>query len=115
MKEYFLNIIKKLVYKYKCSSECYIKYLKSIGAKVGDNVYIFFPKDTSIDTNNPHLLEIGNNVKITGPTTIITHDYSTAVLNKIDNVIYGKQKYTSIGNNVFIGGSNYFGWNNNLR
>lgn len=97
------EIIKKMMYSYKNSSESYVKYLKKIGVDLGKNIYIFCPKDTNIDTNNPYLLKIGNNVKITGPVTILTHDYSTCVLNKIDNKIYGKSKYTSIGNNVFLG------------
>lgn len=96
-------LIKKVIYGYKSSSEAYIKYLKNIGVEIGNNVYIFCPKDTNIDTNNPHLLKIGDNVKITGPTTILTHDYSTCVLNNLDKTIYGKQKNTIIGNNVFLG------------
>lgn len=97
------EIIKKMIYSYKSSSENYVEHLKKIGVDLGENIYIFYPKDTHIDTNNPHLIKIGNNVKITGPVTILTHDYSTCVLNKLDNKIYGKSKYTSIGNNVFLG------------
>ena len=48
-------------------------------------------------------MKIGDHVKITGPTTILTHDYSTSVLNNIDKRIYGKQRKTIIGNNVFLG------------
>lgn len=97
------EMIKKIIYSYKSSSEKYIEHLKNIGIDLGENIYIFCPKDTHIDTNNPHLLKIGNNVKMTGPVTILTHDYSTSVLNKIDKRIYGKSKCTSIGNNVFLG------------
>ena len=97
------RIYKKIIYSYKSSSDNYIKYLKKIGVDIGKNINIFCPKDTNIDTNNPALLKIGNDVKITGPVTILTHDYSTCVLNKLDNKIYGKSKYTSIGNNVFLG------------
>lgn len=96
-------IIKKIIYGYKATSESYISFLRKKGIKVGNNCFIFCPKDTSIDTLNPHLLTIGNNVKITGPATILTHDYSTCVLNNIDKRIYGKQKRTIIGNNVFLG------------
>lgn len=77
--------------------------MKSIGILCGDNIKIFCPKDTHIDINNPYLLEIGNNVNMTGPVTILTHDYSTSVLNRIDHEIYGKSKKTVIGNNVFLG------------
>lgn len=96
-------IIKKILYSYKASSKTYVDYLKSIGVLCGDNIKIFCPKDTHIDINNPYLLEIGNNVNMTGPVTILTHDYSTSVLNRIDHEIYGKSKKTVIGNNVFLG------------
>ncbi len=75
--------------------------MKSIGILCGDNIKIFCSKNTYIDINNPYLLEIGNNVNMTGPVTILTHDYSTSVLNRIDHEIYGKFKKTVIGNNVF--------------
>ena len=97
------RIIKRIFFAYKASSIDYLNYLKAKGIKVGDNCHIFCPNRTNIDTLNPHLLNIGNNVKITGPTTILTHDYSTCVLNNLDNRIYGKQKKTIIGNNVFLG------------
>ena len=96
-------IIKKILYSYKSSSKTYVDYLRNIGVLCGDNINIFCPKDTHIDTNNPYLLEIGNSVNMTGPVTILTHDYSTSVLNRIDSKIYGKSKKTVIGNNVFLG------------
>lgn len=97
------KIINKLIFGYKSTSESYINHLKKIGVQIGKNCHIFCPKNTCIDTNNPHLLQIGNNVKITGPTTILTHDYSICVLNHLDKKIYGKQKLTIIGDNVFLG------------
>lgn len=69
---------------------------------VGKGVEIFRPYNTVIDTQNPHLLSIGDYVMMTGPVTILTHDYSWSVLKKY-GVVYGKQRKTVIGNNVFIG------------
>ena len=40
---------------------------------------------------------------MTGPVTILTHDYSWSVLKKKYGIIYGNQRKTVIGNNVFIG------------
>ena len=54
------KIIKKIIYSYKNSSDDYIKYLSKKGVILGKNIYIFCPKDTHIDINNPHLLKIGN-------------------------------------------------------
>ena len=89
---------------YRATAETYIKYSRSKGVKVGENVKIFRPFNTTIDVQNPHLLTIGNDVQITGPVTILTHDYSWSVLKKKYGIIYGNQRKTVIGNNVFIGG-----------
>ena len=88
---------------YRATAETYIKYSRSKGVKVGENVKIFRPFNTTIDVQNPHLLTIGNDVQITGPVTILTHDYSWSVLKKKYGIIYGNQRKTVIGNNVFIG------------
>ncbi|MCT3411523.1 acyltransferase [Lactobacillus helveticus] len=40
---------------------------------------------------------------MTGPVTILTHDYGWSVLKKKYGIIYGNQRKTIIGNNVFIG------------
>ena len=98
------KFIKKILYKYKATSETYVEYLKRKGVKCGDNIKIFFPHDTTIDVLNPHLLTLGSNVAMTGPATILTHDYSVVVANQISNGrLYGKQQAVVIGNNVFIG------------
>lgn len=95
--------IKRMFIGYRASSKDYVNHLKEVGVSVGDNVEIFRPFNTSIDTQNPHLLSIGNDVQITGPVTILTHDYSWSVLKRKYGYIYGNQRKTTIGNNVFIG------------
>lgn len=99
IKEY----IKKIILGYKYSSKSYINYLKKVGVSVGNDVTIYRPFSTTIDLTSPHLLSIGNNVVITGPTTILTHDYSWSVLKKKYGYIVGNTQKTIIGNNVFIG------------
>ena len=49
------------------------------------------------------MLKIGNNVSLTGPVTIMTHDYSWKVFKDIDGRILGNQQPVIIGNNVFVG------------
>lgn len=96
--------IKKLIYKHKATSETYVEYLKSAGVECGDNITIFVPHSTTIDVLNPHLLKIGNNVAITGPASILTHDYSVFVANHMSGGrLFGKQQPVIIGDNVFIG------------
>lgn len=99
----FGNKIKKLILGYRASSDVYINFLRKQGIEIGNNVRIYRPFNTTIDFQNPHLLTIGNDVQITGPVTILTHDYSWSVLKKKYGYIYGNQRKTEIGNNVFIG------------
>lgn len=100
----FKNMLKKILYGHRSSQEAYVAYLKKCGVKVGKHIEIFTPKETVIETLNPHLLEIGNCVSMTGPVTILNHDYSVCVLkNWSGGEILGKQRKTVIGNNVFLG------------
>lgn len=100
----FKQLVKRILYKHKATSETYVEYLRSVGVKCGENITIFVPHSTTIDTLNPHLLKIGNNVAITGPASILTHDYSVFVANHMSNgKLFGKQQPVTIGDNVFIG------------
>ncbi len=85
------------------TSESYIRDLRKLGVKIGEGCTIFFPDKCTVDTSAPHLLTIGDYVKITGPSTILTHDYSWSVLKGLNGEILGNQKPVTIGNNVFIG------------
>ena len=104
LKQILKKIIKKIIYKEKADSETYVAYLRKRGARVGERTTFFAPRSTYIDTTKPYLISIGNDVQITGPVTILTHDYSWSVLKKKYGIIYGNQRKTVIGNNVFIGG-----------
>ncbi|WP_331193034.1 acyltransferase [Limosilactobacillus pontis] len=78
--------------------------MRKQGVKVGKGVVIFRPFHTNIDMQNPHLLTIGNYVQMTGPVTVLTHDYSWSVIKrKYGGEILGNQRETTIGDNVFIG------------
>ena len=95
---------KRLVQGYRATSESYVEHLKKIGVAVGEDCVIFTPGRTNIETLNPHLLTIGDHVAMTGPVTILTHDYSVGV-TKIwtHGEVLGSQKPVTIGNNVFLG------------
>ena len=97
------NKIKVKILGYRATSESYITYLKKIGVQVGEDVVLYRPLNTTIDVQNPHLLEIGNHVMMTGPVTILTHDYSWSVLKRKYGEIVGNQKYTVLKDNIFIG------------
>lgn len=97
------KIIKKFILGNKYDSDTYIKYLKNCGIAIGKETRIFDPPSTLIDTQNPHMLWIGDNVRITKGVIILTHDYSWSVIASLNGSIYGGIAQTKIGNNVFIG------------
>ncbi|OUL07521.1 transferase [Sedimentibacter sp. SX930] len=100
-------MIKGLIFKMllgkKASSETYINYLRKKGAKIGDRTIFFSPHQISVDVVNPWLIEIGDDVQITGGVRILTHDYSWSVLKHKYGEILGSVGKVKIGNNVFIG------------
>ena len=81
----------------------YINYLRKCGVKVGENCTFYDCNNVSIDTQNPHMIEIGDFVRITSGVQILTHDYSFSVLCSVEGGIVGSVEKTVIGNNVFIG------------
>ena len=83
----------------------YILYLRRLGIKIGENTIIYSPKTTTIDITRPHLIEIGNNVRITRGVVILTHGADWHILrNKFkDPFICGSAGKVAIGDNVFIG------------
>lgn len=47
------NILRKLVYGAKADSDSYVKYLKSLGMKIGDRTTIYIPTKSQIDISRP--------------------------------------------------------------
>jgi len=97
------KIIKRLIYREKYSSKAYINYLRKIGVTIGNNCEIFVPTKSYIDTQNPYMITIGDNVKITQGVVLLTHDFSWCVTSNLDGFITGSVGYINIGSNVFIG------------
>lgn len=98
------NIIRRIVFPNTYSSEAYIQFLRSKGITIGDGCIIYSPNTTSIDVQRPHMLTIGNYVRITAGVHIICHDYSRSVsMNMPGYENVGEASNTIIGNNVFIG------------
>lgn len=81
--------VKKLIYKHKATSETYIQFLRSKGARIGEGVIIYSPKHTRIDRQFPFMLSIGNNVHITSGVRIINHDYSWSVIKATTGLVVG--------------------------
>lgn len=74
-------------------SDLLIERMRAGGAKIGENVTIL---DSKIDMGDLSLIEIGNDVLITG-ARLLTHDAS--MIKKTHYYKVGKVK---IGNNVFV-------------
>ena len=83
------DAIKKLIYGNKATSASFIKYMRTQGAKVGDDVMVYSPTKTLIDMTRPWLIDIGNNVQITEGVTILTHGYDWSVLKGVYGEVLG--------------------------
>ena len=100
------EVLKKITYGKRYSSETYIEYLRKIGVVIGEDCTIYVPTKTLIDVQYPWMITIGNHVRITEGVKILTHDYSWSVLKifqKSRGGVLGASGYVNIGNNVFIG------------
>ena len=103
------EVLKKIAYGKRYSSETYIDYLRRIGVKIGEDCTIYVTSKTLIDEQYPWMITIGNHVRITEGVKILTHDYSWSVLKLYEGVsenpgaILGASGTVEIGNNVIIG------------
>lgn len=103
LKSWIIRKARSYILGYRASSETYISYLRKKGAKIGENVIIFSPNNTTIDTTTPYMITIGNGVNITGPVTILTHDYSTHIANEVNSSLLATVRPVEIGDNCFLG------------
>lgn len=97
------HMIKEIYKSYFMNSDAYIRRLRKLGVVIGEGCTFYYPRMMTVDVHDPHLITIGNYVKITGPSTILTHDYSWSVVKGKTGEILGNQKPVTIGSNVFIG------------
>lgn len=104
------NIVHRLIFREKSSSQTYLAYLRNKGMKIGEDVRVYVPTKTLIDEQYPWMIEIGNYVRIAQGAILLTHDYSWSVLKRFSGIenqpngaIIGSSGKVKIGNNVFIG------------
>ena len=99
----FYNKVKRQIYLRRLKKKDIFAYTLEMwqyeGLRAGKNCIIFPSADI---LSEPFLVELGDNVIITGSVKILTHDGSPMIFRKEigEKEIYGKVK---IGNNVFIG------------
>lgn len=95
-------IIAKISSKFsRNEKETICKYFRKTGMKIGGGCSIF----CNIMCAEPYLIEIGNNVTISGNVKFVTHDNSISKIDKNCPNVFGKIK---IGNNCFLGQSSMF-------
>lgn len=90
---------------YGRTNSAFIKYLRTKGCKVGENVRFRDRLTTLIDVSRPALVTIGSNVDINSYFKIYTHDWGCYVFrNKYDD-------FVNASGAVYIGSNIYFGTN----
>ncbi|MEI3222849.1 MAG: acyltransferase [Gemmiger sp.] len=102
-----MNLISKLIsrilYGSRYTNGTFIEYLKRKGVQIGENTVFYEPTTNIVDVQNPKLLILGDNVRITAGVKILTHDYSWSVITGVYGECVGGVAPVKIGNNVFIG------------
>lgn len=86
----FIKGIKRFLnnWEIRKNSTNYINYLKLKGIKIGEDCYVFEPRDAQIDITRPELLEIGNHVFLHKGIRILTHDWGGGVMCLVINNLY---------------------------
>ena len=98
------DIIIRLCYPNKYSSDAYIRHIRSRGGIVGERCKFYGSTTILIDEDYLRFIRIGDDVHIAKSVTILAHDQSYQVLERMESkVSLRPQYYTTIGNNVFIG------------
>lgn len=59
------KVSKRLIWGKRADSDSYIKYLRNLWVEIGDDTIIYVPQKIEIDIQNPWMIKIGDNVKIT--------------------------------------------------
>ncbi len=103
MKERIKKLFLRVIYGVRYSPESFIKYLRSEGMQIGEGTIFFDPINTVVDAQNPKLVTIGSNVRITSGCKILTHDFSWSVIGGVYGECVGAVGTIKIGNNVFLG------------
>lgn len=86
------------------NSAAYLDYMRKIGMRIGNGTTVFTrPKNITLDTTRPWLIEIGKNVQIAAGVKILTHGFDWSVIKAKYGDIYGSAGKVKIGDDCFIG------------
>lgn len=84
------------------NSKLLIGYLRKKGISIGEGTK-FFGTHIGIDIGRPCLVEIGRNCILTDGVSLLTHDYSWAVLREKYGETLGSSEKVVLEDNVFVG------------
>lgn len=98
-------LIEKIIRKYAIvkGGNAYLDFLRSKGIRIGERCTIGPAKTINIDYSRPHLVEIGNDVRLNYGLTIMTHDFTTLVFKNYYGDFLPSSGKVKIGNNVYFG------------
>lgn len=78
------QLIQRIIYPTRYSSEALIKHIRSGGGgKVGNNCCFFGSSSIFVDDGSLQYISIGDNVNITRDVIILAHDFSLNFANKL--------------------------------
>ena len=103
IKAFIKRNAKKMVFGAQVSPDSFLKYLREQGVVIGEGTCFLDPVNTIVDTQNPKLLIIGKNVRITSGVKLLTHDFSWSVIGGRYGECIGAIGSIEIGDNVFVG------------
>lgn len=103
LNKYISKICRFIKRKATITSDEYLDSLRNKGITIGERTIVFDPESVVIDTQQPSLVEIGNDVQITHGVIILTHGYDWSVIKRAYGEVLGSRGKVKIGNNVFIG------------
>lgn len=97
------SIFRRIIFGSASSPKRYSEWLKKLGVEIGEGTIFFDPVNTIVDIQNPKLLKIGRNVRVTSGCKILTHDFSSSVIGGKYGECIGALGTVEIGDNVFLG------------
>lgn len=99
-----MNLINRIKrYHAKRNSASFIKYLRSLGMKIGEGTVITTPKQFDIDLSRPFMITIGKNCRLNTHMTIMCHDAAAKVFRETKGELLPSNGSVTIGNNVYFG------------
>ena len=101
--EILRRTISRLLFPHMYCNEAFVNYLRSNGAKIGENTRFIYPRRCKVDVNRAEYITIGNNCCLS-EVSILAHDYSWYIaLEAANEFIPDPGGEVIIGDNCFIG------------